>query len=215
MMHTALDSFFFSKQVHYPIYDTADKNLPTLGKLRGKIYLINRDYSFGVPLTFPINKAALVPPAIHFSFTEPDTVGPNGKSAPIDYLRSYPIYIQDQFEKLGPHAGAHKFQLVKQAFAEKKKGDGKILLNYTTARRGFFYLYKVYIQDSVLNYLGNTDAPTRPTNLGWLMLDYDSWTYPTDTYGDINLLKVIISSNFGYADYPKKFKVSGPPSSPR
>ena len=202
-MHAALDSLLFSKQTNYPIYDTADISLPKLGKLRGKIYLINRDYTFGVPLTFPINKADTVPPAVHFSFTDEDIVGPNVKPAPIHYLRAYPVYIQDQFKKLGPHASMTKYGLVKESLTKKKKGDGEVVLNYTTARRGFMLLNKVYIQDSVLSYLNCN----RNANFGWTMLDYENWTYPTDKYGDLNLIKVIISSNFQYADYPEKFKV--------
>lgn len=199
MMHAALDSLLFSKQTNYPIYDTNDPYLPTLGKLRGKIYLINRDYTFGVPLTFPINKADLVPSAIHFSFAEPDTDGLERTH----YLRRYPVYIQDQFKKLAPHASMTKYDLVKETLLKKQKGDGEVVLNYTTARRGFMLLYKVYIQDSVLSYLNCN----RNANFGWIMLDYENWTYPTDKYGYLNLIKVIISSNFQYADYPEKFKV--------
>jgi hypothetical protein len=198
-MHAALDSLLFSKQTNYPIYDTTDVSLPKLGKLRGKIYLVNRDYTFGVPLTFPINKADLVAPAIHFSFSEPDTDG----LEPTHYLRSYPVYIQDKFKKLAPHASMTKYGLVKKTLLKKQKGDGEVVLNYTTARRGFMLLYKVYIQDSVLSYLNCN----RNANFGWTMLDYENWTYPTDKYGNLNLIKVIISSNFQYADYPEKFKI--------
>ncbi len=202
-MHAALDSLLFSKQTNYPIYDTADVSLPTLHKIRGKIYLINRDYSFGVPVTFPINKADIVPPAILFSLMEPDTMGPHPEPQPIHYLRTYPIFIQDQYKKLAPHASLTKLALVEQTIPKKKRGDGEVVLNYTTARRGFMLLYKVYIQDSILNYFGSN----RPANFGWTMLDYENWTYPTDKYGDLNLIKVIIASNFQYKEYAEKFKV--------
>src|ERR1700739_137301 len=202
-MYEALDSLLFS--ANSPIYNTYNASLPILGKLRGKIYLVSRIYNtsneFGAPVIFPENKADLVPP-MKIHLISPDGEDPNQPPATCD-LRTYPVYIQDQFKKLAPHASMTKYGLVKKTLLKKQKGDGEVVLNYTTARRGFMLLYKVYIQDSVLNYFGSN----RLANFGWTMLDYENWTYPTDKYGYLNLIKVIISSNFQYADYPEKFKV--------
>ena len=205
-MHDALDSLLFSATTNYPIYNTTDADLPALGSLRGKIYLMNRINlfkEFGVPIEFPNNSADLTPP-IETHLIHPQE---GEQSVVFRKIRAYPIYIQDQYKKLGHHEAQAKFALVEETIPIKKKGDGEVVLNYTTARRGFMRLYKVYIQDSVLNYFGSRDISARPTNFGWTMLDYESWAYPTDTYSDLKLIKLIISSNFQYADYPEKFKV--------
>jgi len=65
------------------------------------------------------------------------------------------------------------------------------------------FLSKVYIQDSLLNYFGNN----RPTTFGWTMLDYEAQAFKTDKYDSLDVVKVIISSNFQYKEYPEKFKV--------
>jgi hypothetical protein len=181
-----LDSLLFTTETKFPIYSTADSTLPRLGRLRGKIYLVNRidnSHELGVPVTFPNNKADIV--------------------ASVKNLRTYPIYIQDQFEKLGHPAENVKFQLVKQTIDKKKKGDGTVVLNYATARKGFMFLNKVYIQDSVLNYLGSN----KPASMGWTMFDYENREFKTTKYDDLDVVKVIISSNFQYKEYPEKFKI--------
>ncbi len=205
-MYEALDSLLFSASTNYPIYNTGDADLPSLGSLRGKIYLVSRiddTREFGIPVEFPNNTADLMPP-IETHLIHPQE---GEQSAVFRKIRAYPIYIQDQYKKLGHHEAQAKLALVEQTIPVKKKGDGEVVLNYTTARRGFMLLYKVYIQDSVLNYFGSRDISARPINFGWTMLDYENWTYPTDKYSDLNLIKLIISSNFQYADYPEKFKV--------
>jgi len=187
-MYKALDSLLFSSETRFPIYNTADSTLPTLGRVRGKIYLVNRidnSHEFGVPVAFPNNKADIV--------------------APVKNLRTYPIYIQDQFEKLGHPAEKMKFDLFKQTIDKKKKGDGTVVLNYATARKIFMFLKKVYIQDSVLNYFGSN----RPLAFGWTMFDYENREFKTDKYDDLDVVKIIISSNFQYK-YPEKFKILMP-----
>lgn len=190
-MYRALDSLVFSSANKYPIYNVGNNKLPLAAELRGKIYLLNRisdAHEFGVPVKFPFNKA--------------DTV----KSTE---SRHYPMYIQDHYSKLGHPAEVNKLHEVEQTFTQKKKGDGTIVLNYASGRQGFHYLYKVFIEDSILNYFGSLSLPERPTNFGWLMMDYESYIYPSDKYGNMNLLKLIIASNFGYTGYTEKFKVSG------
>ena len=212
-VYKALDSLLFSAQAKYPIYTTKDNQLPTTGELHGKIYLMNRfsgTHEFGVPVLFPQNASDTVRPQQWLELGEIIMKDDNGKPIDVDhYQRKYPIYIQDQFEKLGRHPENAKFHLVVQTFAKKRKGDGMVVLNYSTARQGFKFLYKVYIQDSILNYFGRMPVVMRPANFGWLMLDYESFTYPSDKYGNMNLLNLIIASNFGYEGYTDKFKVSG------
>ncbi|HTB05354.1 MAG TPA: phosphatidylinositol-specific phospholipase C domain-containing protein [Bacteroidia bacterium] len=183
-------SALLSEISKYPIYNTADSNLPMLGNVRGKIYLINRINStneFGVPLAVPDKKSEMVPA--------------------VSALRAYPIYVQDVYEDMASPAEETKLTLVENAIAIKRSGDRLVVLNFASGRQGFLNLNKVYIQDKLLAYFGSMDVANRPAKLGWILFDYDNWQFKTDIYGNVDIVKVIISSNFGYNKYPAKFKV--------
>ncbi len=190
LVYAALDSLLFSKTNNYPIYNTANANLPTLGNMRGKIYLFSRidtTNAFGVPLTIPDKKCGVL--------------------NPVSKLRNYSIYVQDRYKELGTPAEKLKFELVQETIEKKKKGDRIVVLNFASAIKGFMNLGKVYLQDSLLTYFGSKTAIRRPSNFGWTMLNYSFWKYKTDKYGRLDIVKLIISSNFQYADYPEKFNV--------
>ena len=190
-VYTALHSLLFSDTAKYPIYSTADTNLPKLGNVRGKIYLVNRIYNssneFGVPLAIPDKQSAMI--------------------APVKSLRSFPIYVQDQYEGLASPAEETKLDLVEKTFDKKRRDDGVVVLNFATGREGLLNLSKVYIQDKLLAYFGAKTAAERTVSLGWILFDYESWAYKTDVYTNLDIVKVIIASNFNYSEYPAKFRV--------
>ncbi|MGP8214614.1 MAG: phosphatidylinositol-specific phospholipase C domain-containing protein [Bacteroidia bacterium] len=177
----------------YPVYNTTDASLPALGKVRGKIYLLSRidtaTNEFGAPVAFPINTCGLVA----------------GNS-----LRSYPVYIQDHYKDLTSQPENTKFDLVEKTFHVKKKEDNMVVLNFASAIDGFMNLSKVYLQGKMLSYFGSMDGATRPANLGWIMLNYGFWKFKTDKYNDLDIVKLIISSNFQYKEYPEKFELLSP-----
>lgn len=190
-VYAALHSLLFSDSAKYPVYNTTDTNLPSLGNVRGKIYLVNRidnsSNELGMPLAIPDKQSAML--------------------APVEKLRAYPIYVQDQYEVLASPAEETKLVLVEKTFDKKKHGDGVVVLNFATGREGLLNLSKVYIQDKLLAYFGAKNAADRPVSLGWVLFDYESWAYKTDVYNKLDIVEVIIASNFGYSEYPAKFKV--------
>ncbi|HWY99353.1 MAG TPA: phosphatidylinositol-specific phospholipase C domain-containing protein [Bacteroidia bacterium] len=189
-VYAALDSLLFSKTNNYPVYNISDADLPTINKVRGKIYLLSRIDStneFGVPLTIPDKKCGVL--------------------NPINKLRNYSIYVQDRYKDLGTPAEKLKFELVKETIEKKKKGDGIVVLNFASAIKGFMNLGKVYLQDSLLTYFGSKTAAIRPAYFGWTMLNYSFWKYKTDNYNNLDIVKLIISSNFQYTNYFEKFRV--------
>ncbi|HSY77498.1 MAG TPA: hypothetical protein VK890_11610, partial [Bacteroidia bacterium] len=189
-VYAALDSLLFSKTSNYPIYSTSNANLPALNKVRDKIYLLSRidtTNEFGVPLAIPDKKCGVL--------------------NPVNTLRNYPIYVQDRYKDLGTPAEKLKFELVKETIEKKRKGDGTIVLNFASAIKGCMNLGKVYLQDSLLTYFGSNTAAARPANFGWTMLNYSFWKYKTDKYSKLDIVKLIISSNFQYTDYPEKYRL--------
>ncbi|WP_138429826.1 phosphatidylinositol-specific phospholipase C domain-containing protein [Fodinibius saliphilus] len=170
-------------------YPTAtSKILPQLGDIRGKIFLYNRindQLRFGAPVRWP-----------------DATSGAYAKSYS---NRSYKVYVQDKYKGL-PIFGAEstKLNLVTEAFAKKKKGE--VVLNFASAT--WYGVIGVYIMGDLLNYFGKHTAANRPKTFGWTMLDYAFEKYVTNTYGRMDIVSLIISSNSNYSGYEDKFEVT-------
>lgn len=94
-----------------------------------------------------------------------------------------------------------------------RKRDGVILLNFAS---GIFNVnFGVDIIPSFIEYLGGTSlAVSRNKQLGWCFFDYAFDNYGFDaSYAYINVVDVIIDSNFEYTTYPKVFGRYIPPHS--
>lgn len=171
----------------YPVYTSA--NMPTLGQVRGKIYLLNRmtnDLNLGVPIGWTDNTP--------------------GSWAGDKSNRNFRLYVQDKYTGLGSStesAEEEKFRLFTQAIPVTSRGQ--MLLNFASGVQSV--IYGVYIMGQLLEYFGKNDAGGRPARLGWSLFDYISTAYSTNVYGYINILQIIISSNFDYKGYTKSFKV--------
>lgn len=167
----------------------SSKVMPSLGDVRGKIFLYNRindDLRFGVPISWTDNTSG--------SYANPSL------------NRSYNVYVQDQYKNL-PTFGANqvKFNLVTDAFTKKKPNE--IVLNFASAT--WYGVIGVYIMGDLLGYFGQNSAPNRLTKFGWAMFDYEYEKYQTDIYGSLDIVNLIISSNFNYSGFEEKFKVIG------
>ena len=79
------------------------------------------------------------------------------------------------------------------------------MLNFASAT--WFGAIGVYVMDDLLNYFGQYAAAQRPTKLGWTLFDYPFNTYVTDKYAGLNIVTMVIASNFNYASYPDKFQI--------
>ena len=168
-----------------PIYSSVD--IPTLGDLRGKVFLINRinlDSDIGIPFQVPDNT-------------------PGALVAPITG-RKYSFYVQDQYSGL-PSVNYKNFktQLVTEAFSHKVTGN--VLLNFASATH--FGVLGVYIMSNLLRYFGKMSSIQRPKYFGWTLFDYPESQYGLHPYKNINIASFIIDSNFGYKKYPQKFTV--------
>jgi hypothetical protein len=169
-------------------YPTFSKStIPSLGSSRGKIYLMNRmntDLSLGVPINWTENTSGSLS---------------SGRTN-----RSFQLYVQDKYEDLGSDSKTpeqEKYDLFVNAITKAR--SGQMLINFASGIQPV--LRGVYIMDKVLKYFGSNDAGSRPSMIGWSLFDYIATGYSTNIYGKINVLQVIISSNFNYSDYPKKF----------
>lgn len=166
----------------YPV-ETSTK-IPNLGSVRGKLFLYNRmndNLSFGTPISWDNN-----------------TPGSYANSSP---NRDYRFYVQDQYEDLPYPPEKEKCKLVVNAFAKKQKGE--VVWNFASATKG--KLFGVYIMGNLLDYFGQNEAANRPTMFGWILFDYSFNLYNTDTYSTLNIVTIIIDSNF--TSYPLRFKV--------
>lgn len=177
----------------YPILISL--KMPTLGDARSKIYLLNQinaNISLGVPVNKEDNTSGWTPKK-RYSSSE--------RYPP----REFDLYLQDKYTNLGALLGEsaehEKYRLFIDAI--ENASSGKMVLNFASGLKQI--IISVYIMDRVLEYFGNKNAIDRPTQLGWMLFDYIFTSYSTNTYGDINVLQLIISSNFGYAGYEKKF----------
>lgn len=172
----------------YPIVGRSD--LPTLGQVRGKIYLLNRlnnDVRFGPPIGW--NDA-----------TPGQAVPANPPS------RTFPFYVQDKYKGLSiTGAQAEKFDLWK--VAESQASASQVLLNYASAT--WFGVIGVYIMGDVLGWLGAKSAANRPSLLGWSLFDYEDTAYSTNLYGSLTVVEIVIDSNFKTSSaYPNAFQVT-------
>ncbi len=171
----------------YPMcYITPD--LPSLGQVRGKILLFSRifnDTRYGTPISWEENTKG--------SYAYPHA------------QRNYNVYVQDFYRDLtilDPES--NKLKLVIETFPRKLPGE--ILLNYAS---GNWYGRGVYVMQRLLGHFGLFDAAERVKTFGWTLFDYAFWKYETDQYGEIDIIRFLISSNFGYAGFQRKFKVRG------
>lgn len=171
----------------YPTFSQA--KVPTLASSRGKIFLMNRmntDISLGVPIDWSDNTSG----SMYSSITN----------------RSFELYVQDQYKNLGGStetAEEDKYNIFVNAISQAS--SGRMILNFASGVQKL--LVGVYILDRVLQYFGSDDASSRPTLIGWSFFDYITSNYSTSTYGNINVLQMIISSNFSYSDYPDEYTV--------
>ena len=179
--YTALENLL----AKYPVYKSS--SMPNLSGVRGHIYLLNRmnnDISLGVPISVPDNTMGSL----------------EGKVAG---KRDFDFYVQDKYTDLGSNAEKEKYKLFIDAM-EKAVPD---LMVYNFASGVQKVLMGVYIMNLVLQYFGSKQLAVRPKLLGWMLFDYISTNYNTDTYGSINVIELIISSNFNYDGYQKTFEV--------
>lgn len=155
-------------------------NLP-LKDLRNKIYFLNR-INNNCNLGTPINWAD-------------DTIGP---ILPItSSKRNYEVYVQDNYDE-------PKDKITAFTNAISNKLTGKVLLNFASAVHGAG-IFGVYIMEDFIKYLGESGSAKRKSELGWSLFDYPNRYYFADEYGALNVIGLIISSNFGYSHYPGKF----------
>jgi len=156
-------------------------NLP-LKDLRNKIYFINRinnDCNLGTPLNWNDNTKGLTLSII------------SGK-------RNYEVYVQDNYD-------APKDKITTFTNAIKQKKIDEVLLNFATAVQNL--VFGVYIIEKFITYLGKSDLSSRPSQLGWALFDYPNDYYYTNKYGNLNVISLIISSNFNYSRYQDKFTI--------
>ena len=171
----------------YPIATSGD--MPTLGSVRGKIFLLNRmnqDLALGVNLIVPDNT--------------------DGEVVPRAGNRSYSYFIQDRYEGLPLlYPSATKFPLVTAAFEQKQ--NQPMVFNFASAT--WYAAFGVYstVLRLLLNYFGAKAATNRPAKFGWLLMNYPFNKYNTDTYGPLDVVTIIIASNFGYQGYEDEFQV--------
>lgn len=171
----------------YPI--TSSRDIQRLGDVRGKIVLINRinsDLHFGVPIGWNDNTSG--------SFA-------NGNNN-----RGFDVYVQDQYKGL-PIFGSndYKLNLVTSAFG--KKQTTPVVLNFASAT--WYGIIGVYIMGDMLGYFGANSSANRPAKFGWILFDYQFEQYNTDTYGWLDIVRFIISSNRSYSGYENNFKIIG------
>jgi len=167
--------------------------MPMLAQVRGRIYLLNRvnaDMELGVPLSWPGNtefsKALAIDNALPWSFK---------------------AFVQDKWELWGLPDSATSEKLLVFWDAPAKTATGDLLLNYASAVVDFALV--VDIKPGVLDKLGGSVASSRPTRLGWSLFDFENTPYPTDTYGMMTVVQIIVASNSGYDPYSGTFQVTG------
>jgi GH18 family chitinase len=161
------------------------KDMPSLGEVRGKIFLYNRitdNLQFGVPISWSDNTS--------------------GSYANESLNRSYKVYVQDQYKDL-PSWGANeeKLKLVTEAFTKKEPNE--MVLNFASAT--WYVIKGVYITDDLLKYFRKKSTQNRLTKFGWTMFDYPFTTnliIGTDN-GSVDIVGLVISSNFNYSGFEK------------
>ena len=169
-------------------YPTVSQStLPTLGAVRGKMFLYNRiddTLSFGCPISWSDN-------------TE-------GSYARTSSNRAYQVYVQDKYQGL-PATGANQAKLDLVVASYQQKSASPVVWSFASAT--WYGVFGVYIQGDLLNYFGKDPSTARLQKFGWTLFDYPFNSYNTDTYGALNIVTIVISSNFGYAGYENRFRV--------
>lgn len=169
----------------YPI--SSSSTLATLGSVRGRIVLFNRMNStlaLGAPIGWSDNTPG--------SYANPSS------------NRSYQVYVQDHYKGLPLiHPEKAKLSVVTAAF--QQKATGNVVWNFASAT--WYGVFGVYIGGDLLNYFGVNPAANRLATFGWTLFDYAYKKYNTDTYGPLDIVSLIVASNFQYQGYENTFKV--------
>lgn len=204
-VYDSLDKFLDN----YKLYINKNISIPQLKDMRGCMYLINRicrDNRFGAYIHINDNTEWQMQPPFSgykdfYSF----------------YQDRYNYQITDEYlmafgDKLGLIAEAFS----KYSYYYRYSGNPEyqeilnshpILLNFISGNT--LYVFKLPMNNIVINYLGSFDGASRPQILGWCPMDFALSTYNVvnNAYEPISLVQLIIDSNFGYAKYPQKFIV--------
>ena len=172
----------------YPIREY-NKKLGNLGNSRGKIVLFNRIDSdweqFGYPISWTNNT--------------------QGSYAEDNDKRDFKVYVQDYWDSTDPLCGRLiKWRYVEETMEKKKAGDSIVVWNYASACR--FKIFGLYIGQEMLDFFGLKKSK-RLTHFGWVLMDYEDSTYPTDFYGMMDIPSIIIASNFDYAGCSEPFNL--------
>ncbi|MCW4113463.1 hypothetical protein NPA31_000630 [Aurantimonas sp. MSK8Z-1] len=167
----------------------ASASIPTLGASRGKMVLLNRitsDLAFGFPMSWPDS-----------------TEGDYATQSP---YRQFPLYVQDKYNGL-PYWGSESYKLNLVTAAFGRKVPGTVVLNFASAT--WIGIIGVYIMGELLRYFGAKPSVQRPATFGWILFDYQFESYQTDTYGWLNIARLVVASNRNYAGYENPFNVLG------
>lgn len=173
-------------------------NMPTLKAVRGKLFLLNRVDS-GTALGIPLLSSLWINNT-EFSQLILKTDG----------SWDFNAYVQDKWDWsiIKNEAAEEKMPAFWNAPGKTQSGD--LLLNFGSAMSGDVWV--VDVKPLWLDELGtfdNTTKPPRPTRLGWSLFDFENSAYPSDPYGMLTVVQMIVASNFGYAGYPRQFNVTG------
>jgi hypothetical protein len=182
----------------YSGYLIKGSSLPTLGKARGKIVLLNRiggTLDFGMPLSIPDNTA--------------------GEYLGSESNRSVKVFVQDKYEMLygGRIAALDKLKLVCDAIVKRwtEKNWDEIYINFASANYMMAGLpLGIYIHKRLAQWLGEKETKddsgkARPTKMGWILMDYPFWEFNTAPYNFLCLPDLIIDANFNYESYSSQF----------
>lgn len=191
--YQAMDELRFILEA-YPTKSNYQR-LGTLGEARGKIVLLNRineDIRLGAPMFWTQN-------------TKKEYAQDTWDS-PVLKHRYFKILVQDKFQfAIETDPEQKKLELVIEMFKEKSANDGKVVLNYASACK--YGAVGVYIHKKLLAYFGK-EKHLRPSKLGWIMLDYAFDRYKTDVYGSMDIVDIIVASNFGYLGFEHSFRLA-------
>jgi 1-phosphatidylinositol phosphodiesterase len=161
-----------------------EKQIPSLKESRGKIVLMNRienSLKFGTYIKWA---------------SETD-----GQAIPKSRYRGFAAYVQDNYLLLSFSVKQDKLTLVRNAF--EKKSDGMVVLNFASCAS----LLGSNINSLLISHFGETSSADRRKKLGWTLFDLAFDTSKTNTYGNLNIVELIIDSNFNYRQYPNKFLI--------
>ena len=167
-------------------------NMPTLGNLRGQIYVMSR---IGNALGQNLG------PLIGWA---DDTAGERRLSNPP--TRLFDIYAQDQTSRFaGWDPTTEKNNLFFAAMDPLVNLRSAVLFNFANAQ--MYILCGAKINRTFIAKIGLTSKDVRPGRMGWCFFDYPDNEYSTDVYGDVSVIDLIIDSNFAWSDYPKNFNL--------